>query len=1069
MQPELFSDNNTTPQPKQDQPAAPRDNRAFLQAYDKLNPEQKKAVDAIEGPVLVAAGPGTGKTQILATRVGKILLEQDVSPHNILCLTFTDAGVAAMRDRLIQLMGPTAHRVHIHSFHSFCNQVIQENLDIFGSYKQYQPISELETVDLYRALIEQLPQDNSLKKYKYDKYTDLYRIKHLFDLMKKENLSPEDIAEEVEGHMRRKQADGGYTAKAKGKDKFTGEVYQKGDFRSDWHSEDKRKFTKLTDAATQYPLFLNLMHERERYDYNDMLLWVIKEFQNNEQLLSDYQERYLYFLVDEYQDTNGAQNKLLELMLGEYDQPNVFVVGDDDQAIFKFQGANLDNIKNLKKKFDPELVVLQSNYRSSQPILDASKCLIENNKTRLLDEIPGLSKNLTAQGPNAALSSPPRILHFKKTSDEAAFLVKELQTIHEQQPETLSKTAVIYRTHRQAADLITVLEKLNIPINVKKKVDILHLPLVNNLVAILSYLSDELHRAGTGQHRLYRILHYNYFDIEPLDLSRIAFYLTERKDSDESGKNWRQIIANKEVLESLQLKNPEAILKTGLLLDSWLNTTPLLTLQSAFENIINEGGILDAVITGPERAWNLQVLNTFFDFIKQETVKDPTLDMAGIVHMIPRMKDNYIQLPLTKVTSSEQGVNFLTAHAAKGLEFELVYVIGCTEKTWDNSHKSGGQFTYPETLNADNETNIEDERRLFYVAMTRAEKVLTLTWAHETNTERKQTESQFITEICSQGGLKKQAVEMSEEDVLTYHYNILKRKQVTLPLIDKNLIDSWLSGYKLSVTHLNKYLRCPLTFYFEAILRVPGARNAATGFGSAMHDTLDAFFKNIKEESTQTVKWLHFLYREKLERYRSHFTDSEYQDYLTYGLKILAGLHEEQLEKWLAVPSYKLEVKLNNAIYKGVPLKGVIDKVEIYQNHVNVIDYKTGRYNPEKLKSSTKDKNKVGGDYWRQLVFYKMLLMSDNKYGWAMSSGRIDYLEPDKYKKEFKSKAIEVTTEHLETVGQQIVDMQTAVKNYAFDTTCEDDKCRWCRFAAENYDLPRTKMDDKGQVYDLQG
>ena len=157
----------------------------FDRSLEKLNENQRRAVDTIEGPVLVNAGPGTGKTQILATRIGKILRETDVFPHNILCLTFTDAATIAMRNRLVSIIGPTAHQIHIFTFHAFCNQVIQENMDIFGGYRQLEPVSDLETVEIYHKLIDDLPNDNILKRYKGDRYYEKKRMENLFRLMKK--------------------------------------------------------------------------------------------------------------------------------------------------------------------------------------------------------------------------------------------------------------------------------------------------------------------------------------------------------------------------------------------------------------------------------------------------------------------------------------------------------------------------------------------------------------------------------------------------------------------------------------------------------------------------------------------------------------------------------------------------------------------------------------------------------------------------------------------------------------------------------------------------------------------
>ena len=177
----------------------------FIKEFEKLNEEQKKAVSTIEGPVLVNAGPGTGKTQILAVRIGKILLETDAAAHNILCLTYTEAATVAMRNRLVEIIGPAAHQVHIHTFHGFCNKVIQENLNIFGAYRQLEPITDLETVDIFRALIDSLPSDNILKRFKDDRYYEKDRMQNLFDLMKKENISSEELIALVDRHLKEKR------------------------------------------------------------------------------------------------------------------------------------------------------------------------------------------------------------------------------------------------------------------------------------------------------------------------------------------------------------------------------------------------------------------------------------------------------------------------------------------------------------------------------------------------------------------------------------------------------------------------------------------------------------------------------------------------------------------------------------------------------------------------------------------------------------------------------------------------------------------------------------------------
>jgi len=1045
--------------------------KIFEEAYAKLNPEQKEAVDTIEGPVMVNAGPGTGKTQILATRIGKILEIQDIAPHNILCLTFTDSATIAMRNRLVELIGPVAHQVHIYTFHGFCNQVIQENLDIFGGYRQLEPITDLESVDVFRKIIDALADDSPLKRFKYDKYYEGKRMKHLFDLMKKEHLTSKEMHQRITTYLDGLEDREEFRYKRKYTHRKTGKVYEAGDLKEDAIKKEKAKYTELIAAVDQYKSFLKIMRDRGSYDFNDMILWVIDHFKNHEYLLSRYQERYHYFLVDEYQDTNGSQNELLDLLISYWEKPNVFVVGDDDQAIYKFQGANLNNILDFQHKYQPHTVILEKNYRSNQLILNKAKDLIHYNQERMVVQLPGLSKELTAEGQHRSDNTSPTIRSYAKVSHEYAALVNELKTLHDTRPKFLREVAIIYRKHKQVADLVNVLEKLGVPLNIKRRLNILELPIIRNLLNILSYLNEEMIHYEDGQHRLFEILHYQYFQINPLDVGKIALHcqkgVVPESDSnkpEESRKKvypkWREVISDAEVLSDLNLSNPELILATSQMFDKWMTELPIITLQALFERILNEGGVLRHIMNSDNKAWQLQVVNTFFDFIKKETAKDSKLNLKSLLSMISKMEENDIALPVNKTITSEDGLNFITAHSAKGLEFRKVFMIGCTKNIWDGSGKFINQYSFPDTINADNKSNTEDERRLFFVAMTRAETDLVISYA-DTNEEGKSLgASQFVDELRVDKNIVIESPVVSEDIIANFYFKLLERTQKTIPLIEKDLIDKWMEGYKLSVTHLNKYLRCPLTFYFESILRVPSARNASTGFGTAIHHALNKFFEKLADPTKRSVEIILFHFEENLLKHRSHFNEDEFISYLTHGKMALNKFYDSKLEEWLAVPKYQLEEEFSNAVYKGVPIKGFIDKVEIYKDHVNVVDYKTGKNRSEKLRRAN-DKDHNGGDYWRQIVFYKLLLDTDTKNGWIMGTGKIAYVEPDRKTGTFAEKEFVVIPEDEKVVGKQIIDTYANIKAYKFDQTCEDADCRWCNFVNDNYKLqPDTQEHD---------
>lgn len=1021
----------------------------FIKEFEKLNEEQKKAVSTIEGPVLVNAGPGTGKTQILAVRIGKILLETDAAAHNILCLTYTEAATVAMRNRLVEIIGPAAHQVHIHTFHGFCNKVIQENLNIFGAYRQLEPITDLETVDIFRALIDSLPSDNILKRFKDDRYYEKDRMQNLFDLMKKENISSEELIALVDRHLKEKRESDEYIAKRASTSK--GRRWKKGEFRQDKYENYAIKFDTLKAAAKEYQNYQDLMQEHERYDYNDMILWVLEEFKQNELLLSQYQERYQYFLVDEYQDTNGSQNAILSLLIDYWDQANVFVVGDDDQAIYKFQGASIDNLVKFRNDYNPEIIVLKKNYRSNQKILDSASSLIQLNTKRLVNEDEGLSKQLQASGDDKDNTSLPKVICFNKQSDEYAFIADQLKKMALENPEELKETAVIYRKHKQVESLLTILEKNKIAYNVKHRINILELPFIKNLINILKYIQEEYDVFNSSSVRLFEILHYEYFKIPSLDIARLNYYCSRHRKNKER-ISLREFIADKEKIDTLGLSQPEKIHQLSQHLESWIGSQASKTIQLLFGDILNEGGILSYIMERPDKAWYLQLIATLFDFIKDESVKSGNISLKEVLQMFDKMNENRIQLPVNKIISSENGVHFVTAHSAKGLEFKNVFLIGCTKNIWD---KTGGShfvnYTYPDGVNSSNQTDTEDERRLFFVALTRAKTGLTVSYARQTEEGKDLGASQFVDEMVANGGIEMSTIEMPEDKLIKFYYEVFKKTEVQVPLIEKPLIDNWLKDYRLSVTHLNKYLSCPISFYFENILRVPSARNAYTGYGSAMHNALYEFMMQYKAKKLSDKGHLVHYFRDSMNKHRSHFTKEEFESYLVLGEMNLEKLHADRIDEWTSLPDFALEEELSHAEAEGVAIKGFIDKVEIDKQKVHVVDYKTGKAsNAKKKLKKPSDKDPVGGDYWRQLVFYKILLESDKKHNWIMESAEIDFIEPDRVSGEFTRKKMYVTDEDTAIVKRQIKECYEKIKNYAFDKGCGEDDCRWCSFVNEN-------------------
>jgi DNA helicase II / ATP-dependent DNA helicase PcrA len=1023
----------------------------FQQELEKLNIAQKQAVFHTEGPVLVIAGPGTGKTQILSARIGYILSSKNiqVSPHNILCLTYTDAGVIAMRNRLLKFIGPDAYRVHIHTFHSFCNQVIQYNMDYFG-IRELQPISDLESIELFHELINNFPSGNPLKRYSGEVYHDMNKLKALFSAMKTENWSPEFISDKVDQYIKDLPTMDRYVYQ-----KSSG-TYRKGDPKVKLIQEETNRMEKLRAAALEFHNFNKLMKKKGRYDFDDMILWVLDAFRNNEALKLRYQEQYLYFLVDEYQDTNGAQNEILNLLTEDPDEnPNVFVVGDDDQSIYRFQGANLKNITDYANRYQKNLykVVLTENYRSTQAVLDSAHHLIKNNTQRLVNTFKDIQKNLKASLPALERSrTSPEIKVFQNPQNEEAYILNEIEKLRER-GENLNEVAVIYRKHKIVESLVKVMEQKKIPLNLKQKVNILRIPFIQNLINILNYLHLEFEKPHSGEHQLFEMMHYNFFGISPRDVARISLYCSTA-DAQGTYKRWREVISSKETMFRLGLDSARAISKLDDNINEWLKSIANDTLQVLFENIITKGGILEYVMKSPEKLWLMECLTSFFDFIKNNSEKQDGFSLKSLLHLIEQMESHDLCLNLNKIISSPDGVNFVTAHSSKGLEFKYVYILAANGNCWEKSKGPNRAFKLPENiLPSLDEDMEEEERRLFYVAVTRAKEHLTISYSIQDRNGKEQEKSRFVTEIAAGLDLKHQFVEVDKELLIEFNYLNLSLPQIVdSELINKAYINNFLRNYRMSVTHLSKFLRCPISFYFENIVRVPSARNESMGFGSAIHYTLEKFYRQMLESPDKQFapkEELFEIFKKAMQKYHAHFTKEQFKRRLEYGMEILPSYHDTYIDvlNRIAVVEYRL----NHVEVDGVPLTGILDKLEFEGSQVNVVDYKTGKpENGVRKLYPPSETDPLGGDYWRQMVFYKILMDSDRTKKWKMISGEFDFIERDS-RKQFIKKKLVISPEDVQMVRNQIKTSYMKILNHEFTVGCGKEECQWCNFVKNNF------------------
>ena len=1037
----------------------------FDEEYKKLNTEQRKAVDAIEGPVMVIAGPGTGKTQILAARIGKILLETDVHPHNILCLTYTDAGAIAMRRRLIQFIGADAYKVNIFTFHAFCNEVIQDNLSLFAK-NSLNPISDLQRVELMKELVDAFPKNHLLKRYRGDVYCEVANLTKLFSNMKREGWTPTLISEKIDEYIAGLPLRDGYVYK-----KASG-LNKKGDLKQAAIDTEKQKMERLRSAVNEFETFQQLMYKHNLYDFDDMINWVINVFDENKNVLSGYQEKYQYILVDEYQDTSGTQNRIISQLISYWPSPNIFVVGDDDQSIFRFQGANIENMEIFAGGYTDLLkIVLTNNYRSTQPILNISKTLIDNNNERLINKFEGLSKNLISSNIKVKdLLHHPRVIAYQSLKDEMADITLSVEKLISENVEP-SRISVIYKENRYGEDLLKYFRQKNIPAFSKRSINILENSFARKIIVLLRYIATEHEIPYSGDELLFEILHFDFYKVPPMEVAKITVEVNQKKYEDEA-MSIRRSLYDKAAIPPRTLFDKgldEGLKKVSAIIEQLIADVSNVTLQGLFERVINNAGILEYIMKSDEKIQLMQILTAVFDFIKDETARNPLLSLSGLVSIIDLMENEKIPLPLVQISGSDNGVNLLTAHGAKGLEFEYVFFAGVNAHLWEKKKNYNKGFLFPDTMFSSLPSCNPDEelRRLFYVAITRAEKHLMISYIKYRADGKEAEPSMFIQEILQHHPLPLENISLPQEQLMEFEILHFKAQQPEIEQAEEEFIGRLLEKFVMNVSALNNYLKCPIGFYYKTLIRIPSGKSENLEFGSAIHHAIQKMFEKMQKDDQQLFKREELVkdFSHYMQHHRENFTKEGFARRMEYGEVILNNYFDRYIDEWNKIVRVEMNIKV---VYKGIPIKGKIDKLEFHGKDVNVVDYKTGdvtsAFTKQKLKRPD-DKDQNGGDYWRQAVFYKLLVDNYETKQWRAISTSFDFIEPDK-KNEYHIEKIYITEEDIIMLSQQIAEVWEKIRKRDFYTGCGKEDCAWCTFVKDNklaiklHDVEEEEIDD---------
>lgn len=1051
----------------------------FQTRYDKLNDNQQAAVNTIHGPLLVIAGPGTGKTELLSMRAAQILRQTDTLPSNILCLTFTDSGAVNMRQRLQQIIGEDAYRVAIHTFHSFGTDIISQNRQYFFRGADMQPTDELTQQQILQQLFEQFDWNHPLSPKNNNEFIYLKETLRIISEFKQSGLSADElrqiisdtertigqIAEDIRelfqsnitkntipafGQLATRAAEipasnlpssvtpyanvlslsmvhAAQEAIDSGKTKSITawkSTWCKKDTKGDFIFKDAEALPKLMAVIDVYESYVAELERRRLFDYDDMILSVLQACERHHDLRANLQEQYQFIMVDEFQDTNLAQLRLLFNLTGNEPAPNIMAVGDDDQAIFSFQGANVGNIQRFRQHYhDPQVVVLTDNYRSAAQILTAARAVITQGTDRLENTIADLSKELTAQAPNGG--AEVSLQQFAAVADERAGVAEQIARLIKtgEKPENI---AVLARRHVELIELLPHLYQQGIRVNYEHHDDILEMDAIKALelttrVVVALYQSD----LDTANALLPQLVAHPAFGFSAIDIWKLSLAAWRGRQL------WLEtMLANStfEPLANWLLERAKDVPNETLeeQLDALLGTAENLSGDSV-QRLQPERPEAHGVKRGVDGNGSPQIPtfhNYYFNSDRLAEAPDAYLTTLDALRTIrQKLRDHYANQPATlqqfiefidlhrstntRLTSirpaadSEAGaINLMTAHKAKGLEFPHVFIIGAIDGAWGEKVRVRSRLIrYPANLQLQPAGATYDERlRLFFVAMTRAKTTLHISYAATDKSGKDSLIASFLSSI----ELEKQTVAAPDITAATTTAHTDWQHSLVSPITAdlRQVLAPILDNYKLSATHLNNFLDVsrggPQTFLLNNLLRFPQAKSTSASYGTAMHAALQFAHDSLRADGQPPERQ---AVLEQFRRYlaRQHLAAADFADLYDKGQAALTAFLDAHQATFRPTQLTELNFAGQGVMVGQARLTGALDLADIdpEEKTIFVTDYKTGK--PSASWRGVTDYEKIKlHKYRQQLMFYQLLVTQSQGYsGYTFTGGRLQFVEPD--------------------------------------------------------------------------
>lgn len=955
-------------------------------AYKKLNTAQKEAVDTIDGPVMVIAGPGTGKTQVLAIRIATILEKTDTPATGILCLTFTNAGVSAMRERLVRYIGTRAGEVTVTTFHSFAISLIEKHYALLDFEEKPELLDETAAVILIDEILEKgvwnhiRPRGNSAKYFG--------DLKSLISLMKRESISAEGFLQEIEVEIKTLRTS---------PESISSRGARKGELKKEVEKQIEG-LERTKEVIEFYTAYESLKRERGFADYDDVLAYAVKLVKISEDVRATLRENYLYVLVDEHQDSSGVQNAFIEAVWGDVEKPNIFVVGDDRQLIYGFGGASIEYFEKFRTTFGKAReITLVENYRSTKSILNLAESLLLSS---LADGKLKSQKSNEGERVTLYTCDYPR--------DEIILAAKHIK---EKIAEGLvpEACAILVPKNHQVRSTVALLESQGVPAAASSGSSFFEADETKTILNILRVIADPYDSVALGA-----LLFDPIFEIPPLTVHR---FLRETNMYQLSIDSLLQT-GNKQDL--FNETNP--IVTLGKKIAVWIDQSVKVDLHGLLQ-IIGDDLFLSTSTDHTVLIRRVEVIRTFLHLVLREMEHTKNFTIIGFLQYLDRLEGYGHILPLA-VFSGARGVRVLTLHGSKGLEFDFVHIAHLDESSLMRGKHTG--FTLPERIGSlIVAKDVATAKRELYVAITRARKFLSLSYPCRSYAGAVLQSATILDEL-PETVLERYDATMTEIELLTddpKHYigSVAHNTPVTTKKELASIVKEEYTKTNVSVSLLNNFFDCPWRWYFRNILKLPEAKTESLIFGSAVHKGIELSLKGELSEKTIDAILQKVIAGE-------HIRDQVMITRLVReAKKVLALWQKEYLKDVVSDHIPERSVSYRDPKFPHLSMYGKVDLTErLAAGDVRVTDFKTGSSHSKREIEKCDDAGRLS-DLMRQLAMYSYLIEGAEK-GTVVSESRLLFIE--KNPKDADTFYItKIGNENIDLLRRDIVDYDVSVSS----------------------------------------